>query len=62
MALTFGRVQSLGQEIGLNSPLLLFFLARLANWAALQTMNQPFPSRPPLFLGFMLKLNPPWSE
>jgi hypothetical protein len=34
------------QEIGLNSPLLLFFLARLANWAALQTMNQPFPSRP----------------
>src|SRR3954462_9891382 len=42
--------------------LLLFFLAGLADWAALQTMNQAFPSRPPLFLGLMLKLNPPGSE
>ena len=38
--------------------LFLFFLLWLANWAALQAMDQPFPRWPALFLTLMLKLSP----
>jgi hypothetical protein len=38
--------------------LLLFFLLWLANRAALQAMDQPFPPRPALFLRLMLMLKP----
>jgi len=43
---------------GVGTILLLFFLLWLANRAALQAMDQPFPPRPALFLRLMLMLTP----
>jgi hypothetical protein len=43
---------------GVGKILLLFFLLWLANRAAVQAMDQPFPPRPALFLRLMLMLKP----
>jgi len=42
--------------------LFLFFLLWLANQAALQAMDQPFPPRPALLRQLMLMLNPTRSK
>jgi|SRR6516162_1454711 hypothetical protein len=46
----------------LISDFIFVFLRWLANRAALQAMDQPFPPRPALFLMLMLKLNPSRSK
>jgi hypothetical protein len=51
-----------GPALILGWILLLFFFLWLANRAALQAMDQPFPPRPALFLRLMLMVNPSRSK